>query len=305
MKTKHYVMGLVLALTVGMAGQQAVLAQQNAQTMPNYSDSNTAQQSAHMASQTANTNNPALQESLDRITMAQQQNRQMSHSGSQSQTMPNNASVKTAEDGFVAMTSRMSGVSEKDIRAMHSSGMDWSDIPGELGLHMAPNSNGKMGNMGSQMNSGSGMTGSGSKMAAQSEEMMGATARNTKSGWSQGHGAGMQTDMSGNQAHTPGSNKNSQMVSGAGGMANGMGGTDTAGNNSGMGGNAGMGAGNSGEAGGMGGSGSGSSAGGMGGSGSGGMGGSGGGMGGGSGSGGSGGGSGGSGGGSGGGGGMH
>ncbi len=312
MKTKHSILGLILSLTLGMTIQQAALAQQNAQTESHYSDPNAAQHASHLAAAEANSTDPTLQESLNRITMARQQNQKMKNVGSQGQAMSNNASMKNAEDGFVSMTSRMSGVSESDIRGMHASGIDWSDIPGELGIHMSSTSTGKMGNVGSQMNKGTGMTGgtgmtnSGSMMASQSEEMMGATARNTKSGWSQGHGAGLQTNMSDNKTHTQGSNKDGKMMSGAGGMANGMSSTDTAGNNSGMGGGAGMGAGNSGGAGGMGGSGSGSSSGGMGGSGSGGMGGSGGGMGGGSGSGGSGGGTGGGSGGSGGGGGgMH
>ncbi|EKD39494.1 MAG: hypothetical protein ACD_75C00389G0006, partial [uncultured bacterium] len=172
MKTKRYFKGMIAALAVsGMCWQTLAVAAEN---QPTYTNAAAAGHAAHMARQGANTTDPSLQAALADVNAAEAQMNRMQGSGNQSQMMTAEANLNKAEDRYVGMLSRKSGVSEKEIGDMHTAGASWSEIAGELGMQMGQGTMGsgqmsggtmQQGNMGDvQMGQGMGsgqMTGTG------------------------------------------------------------------------------------------------------------------------------------------------
>ena len=263
MKTKHYVKSMVLTLTVtGLCMQSLAGAQTNQKIQPAYTNPAEVRQAVHLAQQNANTTNPSLRESLIHLSDAQNQMDHIQNIGNQRQQISTATALRTAEKHYVSMLTGMTGVSAKDIRNMHTSGVDWANVPREFGLHVdAGTLTGSPGQ--GTMQQGNMGTGQMNSAGSRNAEIMAATARNTESGWAEGHGTGMQTDVHGNEG--------GGMMSGAGGLGNGMASADDGGHDGNMGGGmgGGMGADNSGSgSGGSGSSGSSSGSGGMGGGGS-------------------------------------
>lgn len=272
MKTKQYVKSMVLTLTVtGLCMQSLAGAQTNQKIQPAYTNSAEVRQAVHLALQDANTTNPSLRESLTHLNEVESQMDHNQMFGNQQKQISTATALTAAENHYVSILTGMTGVSEKDIRNMHTSGVDWSNVPRELGLHMGTGqmteSTGQgtmqQGNMGTDQmtgNTGQGTmqqgnmgTGQMNSAGSRNAEIMAATARNTESGWAEGHGTGMQTDVHGNEG--------GGMMSGAGGLGNGIA-SDEGGHDGNMGGgmgsgmgadNSGSGAGGSGSSGGMGG----------------------------------------------------
>ena len=260
MKTKRYFKSMVFTLAVsGMCIPNLAGALENSRIQPTYLIATEAQQAVQMAEREANVMDPSLQATLAPL---QEAKGQMGYS---------QIAISNTEDQYVGMLSKMSGVSEKDINDMHTAGVAWNDIASELGIHVTTGqmtNNGQGSRESGQMIGSNGLQGEmdaeqmnsrdiGSIMVSRTAEIMAATDRNIESGWAQGHGIGMQTDVY--------DNPSGGMISGAGGLGNGMGTSDGEGHDSGM--EGGMGASNSGESsGGSGGTGgSGGSSGGMGG----------------------------------------
>ncbi|MGB3225654.1 MAG: hypothetical protein WBB23_22895 [Desulforhopalus sp.] len=205
MKTKRYFKTMILTLAVsGLCLQTLAGAQENSQSQPTYSSAAKVGQAAQVAKREANTKNPSLQAALTHLKDAEVQMDRMQMSGNQHQKMSAELSLNNAEDKYVGMLSQMSGVSEKDISDMHTTGVDWADFPSELGM---PGMTGQMGDSAHES------MGTGSIIDSRKAEIKAATARNTKSGSAKGHGTGMQTDVHGS----------GDTMSGAGGLGNGMG----------------------------------------------------------------------------------
>ncbi|WP_205749369.1 hypothetical protein [Desulfopila sp. IMCC35008] len=225
----------------------------------------------YAAQEHAYSQDSTLMNAISNADQAQDHLLDMQATGSAGQIMKAEQILHNAESMASTMLSGNSGVNTGDIEVMHEGGLTWSQVGRELGLGSGFGMTGGL----DQAAYGSGMaTGSaggqyGSQMGISSDEMQAATSRSSLSGWSEGHGYGLNTGVH--------SGSGGQMIGGAGGLSNGYG---DGGMNDGvdMGGGGGMSSGSSSGGSGMGG-GSGSSSGSSSGS-AGGMGGGGGGMGG-------------------------
>ena len=265
MKRKPNLKRFVVACAIsGFIVPAFAIAQSDTLGKPVYSKSSVAMGAQQVAQQGANGTHATLDKSLDNIQELETQWKHMQGSGNSHQVMSAETALNNAENMYMDQLSNMTGVSFDDLEKMHDAGVSYQDMTSELGVQahagqMAGSGGGTMGgNL--DMNSGQhgqlGLSGadSSSIMGSRTDEIMNATARNTESGWSEGHGSGMQTNT--------GQDRDGGMMAGAGGLSNGMGTADDGGHDGGMGasgsdnsGSSGMG-GSSGGSGGSGGSGS-------------------------------------------------
>lgn len=181
MKTKRYFTTLLLTIAVsGLCLQTLVEAKDTSQTQSAYSSTVKAAQAPHVARQETMTSNPSLQTALTRVERAEDQMGRLQMSDDQHQKMSAEMSLNDAEDKYIGMLSKMSGVSARDISDMHTAGADWADLPGKLGVHgmsghkadshngnmgsgrMGGHDNGMSGSMGGQKDGGSTSDGHGS-----------------------------------------------------------------------------------------------------------------------------------------------
>lgn len=207
---------MLLAMAVsGLCLQIPAGAQENAQSQPSYSNAATAAQAAEMAKRGAHAENPSLQAAMVQLHDAENRLGQMQSSGDQHQQMAAEMALNRAEDSYIGMVSQMSGVSAMEISDMHAAGVDWADIPGELGMQAMA---------GLTMNKGQGSMTAGSMMGSRQTEVMMATARNTRSGMAKGHGTGMHTGV----------HSSSGMMTGSAGLGSGMGSGDMGSHSGGM-----------------------------------------------------------------------
>jgi len=279
MKHKKNVKSLILTCAIlGSTIPALALTQPDTQRQSRYSSVSQAVSAQQMAQQDAGQGHEVLDAGLAQINQLEAQVEQAQMSGNNHQVMSGETALNSAEEMYMNQLSSMTGVSIKDLEKMHTEGVSYGAMAMELGvqIHSGPVSNTQMmGNNGTQSNAGmsprqhsqQGLTGAAGNamMDSRASEIMGATARNTESGWAEGHGTGMQTNT--------GQHEGDGMMAGAGGLSNGMGtaGGEGGHGSEGMGGGMGASGSNSGGSGsggsgGMGGSSSGGSGGGMGGS---------------------------------------
>lgn len=177
---KTYLYNAILIFTVTFSATQSLLAaNQYSMKQPTYKTLKSAQTAIRAAAEEAGT------------------------------TINPDTMLQNAENSYTAMLSEMSGVSESDLRKMHSSGISWKDLPGELGMQTAVTT--RMDGKGFQENRNSQST---MITNENSMEMQAATARNIETGGVVGHGRGIQTNVN--------SGTHGNMMSGAGGLNNGM-----------------------------------------------------------------------------------
>jgi hypothetical protein len=284
MKPKKSFKSFILICTIsGIAIPALVLAQPDTQRQSGYSSVSQAVSAQQMAQQDAGQGHEVLDAGLAQISQLEAQIEQAQMSGNNHQVMSAETALNNAEEMYMNQLSSMTGVSIKDMEKMHTVGVSYGAMAMELGVQVHSgqmsgrrsgpmNNTQMMGNNGTQSNAGmsprqhsqQGLTGAAGSamMGSRANEIMGATARNTESGWAEGHGTGMQTNT--------GRNEGGGMMAGAGGLSNGMGtaggegGHGSEGMGGGMGGGMGASGSNSGGSGGSGGMGG--SGGGMGGS---------------------------------------
>jgi len=247
MKRKNYSKHLILACAISSMAMPT-LAQADTQIKPAYSSSSEALSAEQQAQQKANRTHTTLDESLTRLNELEDQKRKVQGSGNSHQIMATETALKNAGDMYMDQLSHMTGVSLDNLEKMHDAGVSYQDMTSELGVQahagqMAGSDGGAMGDRqgmednrtGSNLDMNSGQHGqlglsgadSSSMMGARTDEIMNATARNTESGWSEGHGSGMQTNT--------GQDRDGGMMAGAGGLSNGMGTADDGGHDGGMG----------------------------------------------------------------------
>ena len=244
MKRKKYSKHLILACAISSMAMPA-LAQTDIQTQPAYSSSSEALSAEQQAQQKANRTHTTLDESLTRLNDLEDQKRKVQGSDNSYQIMATETALKNAGDMYMDQLSSMTGVSFDDLEKMHDAGVSYQDMTSELGVQahagqMAGSGGGAMGDRqgmkdnltGSNLDMNSGQHGlsgadSSSMLGSRTDEIMNATARNTESGWSEGHGSGMQTNT--------GQDRDGGMMAGAGGLSNGMSTSDAGGHDAGMG----------------------------------------------------------------------
>ena len=111
--------------------------------------------------------------------------------------------LEQAKEAYATTLSNVSGVTTKDIMDMRDSGLGWGNISHELGLHPGLLGLGKT--KGKQKHYAGPVGVQEDVVAAMTQnELEEATARDTKSGWSKGHGFGVKSGV-----HATGNESNS------------------------------------------------------------------------------------------------
>ena len=237
MKTKKSVKSFILICTIlSIATPALVLAQPDTQRQSGYSSVSEAVSAQQMAQQDAGQGHEVLDVGLAQINQLETEIEQAQMSANNHQVMSAETALNNAEEMYINQLSSMTGVSIKDLEKMHAVGVSYRAMAMELGVQVHSgqmsgsasgpmNNTQMMGNNGTQSNAGmsprqhsqQGLTGAAGNamMGSRASEIMGATARNTESGWAEGHGTGMQTNT--------GRNEGGGMMAGAGGLSNGMG----------------------------------------------------------------------------------
>ncbi len=237
MKTKKSVKSFILICTIlSIVTPALVLAQPDTQRQSGYSSVSEAVSAQQMAQQDAGQGHEVLDVGLAQINQLETEIEQAQMSANNHQVMSAETALNNAEEMYINQLSSMTGVSIKDLEKMHAVGVSYRAMAMELGVQVHSgqmsgsasgpmNNTQMMGNNGTQSNAGmsprqhsqQGLTGAAGNamMGFRASEIMGATARNTESGWAEGHGTGMQTNT--------GRNEGGGMMAGAGGLSNGMG----------------------------------------------------------------------------------
>ena len=244
---KTYLYKTILLFTVTFTATQVSLAASRyPMEQPTYKTQKSAQTAIRTAAREAGKIDPALNKALHSLQTAEYESKESNMPAPTKNIAHPETMLHNAEKSYTAMLSEMSGVSEDDLRKMHSAGISWEELPGELGLQTAvtPMMNGE----GLQKNH----NGQGAMISTEnSMEMQAVTARNMETGGVIGHGRGLQTNVA--------SGTHGNMMSGAGGLNNGMGDMEAESHDNdmsgGMGGSSGGMGGSSGSGGGMGSSG--------------------------------------------------
>ncbi|MBW1750386.1 MAG: hypothetical protein JRJ37_06770 [Deltaproteobacteria bacterium] len=162
---------------------------------PAFGNAAQAQKAANLAQQAA-TSDTSLQNALQDV----QDNRDMLHKALNSNdpnaiSVARNAMAK-AESAYTDALVKATGVISSDITAMRDSGMGWGVIAHELGVQ--PGLIG-LGHDRGRQNPHDGMMAEPNMHGIDQRELAEATARNMESGWSRGHGVGIQAGV-----HEPG-----------------------------------------------------------------------------------------------------
>lgn len=240
MRIKLFIKGMmVLALFVSdFSGQSFAATGVIPGQQPTYSNYAEAQQASKIADRQANTTNSYLNTALNRLNEAEKQMERNRISGNQQQMISAKTVVNEAKNMYMEILCDMTGVSKTDINKMHSAGSSWAEMADELGIQITEHQpmNSGLGNMANQnqginqhqgtnnhqIYQGNQTPRSGAQvdfmMDNRATEIMSATARNTESGWAEGHGVGLQTGVH--------NSKDAGLMSGAAGLGNGMGGSD-------------------------------------------------------------------------------
>lgn len=238
-KKKKYCAAVLLALSVGMISQPVLVSAaatdtpQSTSTAAKDSDNATpafdnpadALRAANRAEKAAMSNG-SLRNALGEVEKAQETMAKTIRSGDQSAMAAARVGLAKAEGHYVTELADISGVSEADIASMRDSGMGWGQVGHELGVHPGVLGSGHSGEKSKHQE---GMATEGNhRGGVDAHELREATAINMESGWSQGHGVGIQ---SGVHQSGSGSSRDAGEISGAGGIGHRSDQQDTMGSN--------------------------------------------------------------------------
>jgi len=209
---------------------------------PSFANPAQAQHAANLAAAAAAQPDESTAQALSAVEQAEAALAEAEQSGIQEQIDQALADLAEAQQAYADLIAERTGVISEDILDMRSMGMGWGLIARELGVHP-----GLLG-LGHTKNK------HGEYAEAEMDEMAEATSRNTRSGWSNGHGvglnAGVQSTASAKTGNAYGHAKNAakgKENGNRGGIsgASGLGSSDSAASG-GRGGNSGNGRGNAG-----------------------------------------------------------
>ena len=238
-KKKKYCAAVLLAVSMGMISQPVLVSAattdtpQSTSTAAKDSDNATpafdnpadALRAANRAEKAA-VSNGSLRNALGEVEKAQETMAKTIKSGDQSAMAAARVGLAKAEGHYVSELADISGVSEADIASMRDSGMGWGQVGHELGVHPGVLGSGHSGEKSKHQEGVT--TGSNHMGGVDAHEIREATAINMESGWSQGHGVGIQ---SGVHKSGTGSSRDTGGISGAGGMGHRSDQQDTMGSN--------------------------------------------------------------------------
>ena len=84
---------------------------------------------------------PSLHTALGRLDEAEMQFNRDQMAGNSQQVIHSQAAMDDAADMYTTMLSNKSGVSEDNIRTMHSAGVSWGNMADELGMQASSSPN--------------------------------------------------------------------------------------------------------------------------------------------------------------------
>lgn len=162
---------------------------------PAFGNAAQAQKAANLAQQAA-TSDTSLQDALQEVEDNQDTLQKAVSSNDPDAISAAREALARAESAYTDALADLTGVISSDIAAMRDSGMGWGVIAHELGVQ--PGLLGLGHDRGRQNHHGAMMAGP-DMHGIDQQELAEATARNMESGWSKGHGVGIQAGV-----HEPG-----------------------------------------------------------------------------------------------------
>ena len=225
---KKYYAVVLLTLSVGMIApaatvsaatqgrQQVSSAATDADTIkPEFATSAEALRAANHAKEAVSSKS-TLKQSLANVEKAQNTLNKAVNSKDRDAINRANQALAKAEETYTRDLADITGLNNKDIRSIHDTGMSWGEVAHELGVH--PDLIGFDHNRDDAKHS-AGMSKQSSHPAGiDSKELNEATARNMSSGWSRGHGVGLESGV-----HSePGPTGDTVGLSGTGGVRHGV-----------------------------------------------------------------------------------
>jgi len=184
---------LCLSLVAGMQGQKAIaddaVSAEDEALTPSFSNPAQAQHAANLASAAASQPDEALETLQSAVEQAEKDLNALGEEASEKDITAAEEKLAEAQEAYAAEISERTGVVTGEIEAMRNSGMGWGEIAQELGLH--PGLLG-LGHTKREKNTfGNPHTEEQGEINTETDELTEATERNTRSGWSKGHGAGL------------------------------------------------------------------------------------------------------------------
>ena len=234
-KKKKYYAAVLLTLLLGVgtlsSTSLAATSDDIDDEAPAFANPAQAQHAANLAEQAA-LSDDSVKESLQDVEDAQDALDEALESKDPDAVAAAREALAKAEDAYTEELADITGVIESDISAMRDSGMGFGVIAHELGVH--PGLLG-LGHTKGKQKHNAGKFAEPTISGVDKQELAEATARNMKSGWSKGHGVGVQAGV-----HDPGTglfdgatkggrgkgndkDRGSHGVSGAGGLGSGSG----------------------------------------------------------------------------------
>lgn len=200
MNKKYYAV-VLLTLSMGMIAPAAIVSAANQDgrqpvssiatdadnIKPEFATSADALRAATRAKEAVNRNS-SLKQSLANVENAQNRLKKAVNSDDRNAITRANQALAKAEEAYIGDLADITGVSNKDIMAMHDTGMSWGDVAHELGVHADVVG---LGHTRDDTSTRSNHTAG----RIDARELNEATARNMSSGWSLGHGVGVQSGV--------------------------------------------------------------------------------------------------------------
>ncbi|MDH3327758.1 MAG: hypothetical protein OEM01_00815 [Desulfobulbaceae bacterium] len=184
---------LCLSLVAGMQVQKAIaddaVSAEDEASAPSFTNPAQAQHAANLASAAASQPDEALETLQSAVEKAEKDLNALGEEAAEEDITAAEEKLAEAQEAYAAEISERTGVVTDEIEAMRNSGMGWGQIAQELGLH--PGLLG-LGHTKREKNAfGNPHTEEQNEIDAETDELTEATERNTRSGWSKGHGVGL------------------------------------------------------------------------------------------------------------------
>ncbi len=203
---------------------------------PSYANPAQAQHAANLATAAASQPDEDTEAALSAVEQAEADLAEAEQNGTQDEIDQALENLAEAQQAYADLIAEKTGVISKDIVGMRNSGMGWGQIANELGVHPG------------LLGLGHTKKGRGADADVEKKEIVEATSRNTRSGWSKGHGVGLNSGVKSTSKSKGGfayghaqkgtKGKGSQGgISGASGLSSGKGGANSGSQGGGSGGN--------------------------------------------------------------------
>ncbi len=187
------VAALCFALVAGMQVQRVQAddtadAEDEAAT-PSFSNPAQAQHAANLATVAASQPDKAVETLQSAVDQAEEELNALGDEPSEEDLTAAEAKLAEAQEAYAAEIAERTGVLTGEIEAMRASGIGWGDIAHELGVH--PGLLG-LGHTKREKNASTHPNfNKSNQIDTEADEIAEATERNTRSGWSKGHGVGL------------------------------------------------------------------------------------------------------------------